>query len=139
MTHHLSIEDADFLQSIESCQYSAERFRHREHIRLAYILLTQHGFDDALCRLKVLLLAFLAYNGADKSKYHETMTYAWFLAVRHFMYSSDSACDSERFLHENKILLNQEIMFTHYTRDLIYSEAARERFVKPNLDPIPFY
>ena len=139
MKNKASSEDMEFLQSFESCRFDATQFHHREHIRLAYILLTQCEFEDARTRLKHSLLAFLAFHGVADSKYHETMTCAWLLAVKHFMHISPPASNSEAFLKENEVLLDQDIMYTYYTRDLMNSEAARKSVVKPDLELIPTY
>jgi hypothetical protein len=108
-----------------------------EHIRLAYILLAQCDFDEARARLKRSLVAFLIFTEVDESKYHETMTCAWLLAVTHFMPISKPVSDSEQFLKQNNILMRKNIMFTHYTRDLMNSDIARKSFVQPDLDLIP--
>jgi len=139
LEHKLSFKDIEFLQFFESCRFDATKFHHREHVRLAYILLTLSDFDQALSRLKKGLLAFLSYNDVDDSKYHETMTYAWLLAVKHFMHISKPASDSEDFLKENDVLLNKDIMFTHYSRDVMNSDVARKSVVKPDLDLIPIH
>jgi hypothetical protein len=34
---------------------------------------------------KASLLRYLEHHGIEASKYHETLTLAWLLAVRHFM------------------------------------------------------
>ena len=83
--------------------------------------------------------ALLVFNGVDDSKYHETMTNAWLLAVKHFVHVSRPASNSEEFLKENDVLLDKDIMFTHYTRDLMNTEEARKSIVKPDLELIPIY
>jgi hypothetical protein len=35
------------------------------------------------------------------------------------------------------MLLDTRIMLTHYSAELLFSDAARADFVEPNLDPIP--
>ena len=91
MNHKISDEDFDFLSRFENCEIEPENFHHREHIRIAYILLTKLSVEKALLKLKDDLLSFLDYIGADKSKYHETLTCAWLLAVNHFMHLSPPA------------------------------------------------
>ncbi len=34
-------------------------------------------------------------------------------------------------------MLDSEIMMTHYSAELIFSDEAREQFVQPDLSPIP--
>ena len=71
------------------------------------------------------------------SKYHETMTQAWVLAVRHFMDSTLGTSSALEFIDANPKLLDTEIMMTHYSKDVLFSDMARGSFVEPNLVPIP--
>ncbi|MEM7735923.1 MAG: hypothetical protein AAF267_09050, partial [Deinococcota bacterium] len=82
---------------------------------------------------------FLAHHGIDSSKYHETLTRAWLLAVCHFMMNSEQADSADAFIKVNAKLLESDIMLTHYSQDVLFSDNARARFVMPNLEPIPRY
>ena len=85
------------------------------------------------------LLAFLQCHGIDVSKYHETMTRAWIMAVRHFMEISPDCDSSEAFIERNPRMLDSKIMMTHYSASVLFSDEARARFVEPDLSPIPRY
>lgn len=88
-------------------------------------------------KLRSALKAFIRHHGVDKTQYHETITHAWILAVEHVMRQSGPTASSEEFINSNPKLLNSKIMLTHYTRELLFSETARARFVEPDLEPIP--
>jgi len=139
MKHKISNQDLEYLRLFERCEIKPETFNHLEHIRIAYILLTKLNVDEALTKLRDDLLSFLDFIEADKSKYHETMTYAWLLAVNHFMHTSHPAQSSDEFIDSNNLLLNKNIMYTHYSYALIESEEARKNFIQPDLEPIPRY
>jgi hypothetical protein len=49
------------------------------------------------------------------SKYHETITRAWILAVRRFMELTPAADSADTFIDANPRLLDSKIMFTHYS------------------------
>lgn len=83
------------------------------------------------------LLAFLQHHGVDPSKYHETMTRAWVIAMRHFMEVSPGAESADEFIDANPTLMDAKIMLTHYSADLIFSAEAQARFVEPDLQAIP--
>lgn len=133
----LSDADQRFLAAFENCELAAQEFGHREHVRLAYIYLSQQRDDDALDKLQSGLQRFLAHLGAPSSKYHETLTRAWLLAVRHFMHAAGPTSSFAEFIASDARLLDQCIMETHYTPGLLWSDAARARFVEPDLQPIP--
>ena len=139
MKHQVSMEDSALLQALTGGRLPAESFHHREHLQIAYALLVKHNLDQAHNKLKAGLLDFLRNNGVDTAKYHETMTYAWLLAVWHFMHRSAPARSFQEFIAKNPILLDKDIMYSHYSRETIGSAAARTKFVEPDLEPIPLY
>ena len=83
------------------------------------------------------LVNFLWHHGIPPTKYHETLTRAWILAVFHFMHRSPEASSADDFIDAQPAAARQQIMLTHYCADLLFSEQARAAFVEPDLDPIP--
>jgi len=137
MNHKSSSQDRHFRAEFEACQIPPASFNHRAHIRLAYTYLVENEDDAALDLMRSALQAFLRHNEMDVSKYHETMTRAWILAVRHFMQISSPCESADAFIEANPIMLNTKIMMTHYSAEAIFSPEARARFVEPNLEEIP--
>ena len=129
--------DRQFLDAFERCALSPEEFRHRDHVRLAYIYLSLTDADAALTTMRAGLHRFLAHVGAPPSKYHETVTGAWLLAVEHFMREAGPTKSFEDFAAASPRLFAVGAMETHYTRELLWSEAARQQFIPPDLQPIP--
>lgn len=95
--------------------------------------LAEHNTNEALARVKTALRGFIDAHGISPSKYHDTMTQAWMLAVRHFMQRSESAASADAFIDANPRLLDSKIMLSHYSADLLFSPQAREQFVEPDL------
>ena len=116
---------------------SAAEFGHRQHLRVAYGYLTLHPYAEALEKTETGLRNLLAHLGAPASKYHHTLTEAWLRAVQHFMQQSGPTTDFEQFLETAHPLLDKNIMGTHYSTDLLWSDAARAAFVEPDRQPIP--
>jgi hypothetical protein len=139
MKHQLSADDRAFRTAFESGQFAPAQFNHRAHLRLAYVYLTEHDTDTAQQLMQQALLNFLQQHGIAVSKYHETMTRAWVMAVRHFMERSPDTASSDDFIERNPMMLDSKIMLTHYSAELLFSDEARARFVEPNLSPIPKY
>lgn len=135
--HDLSDDDRDFLRRFEACQVGPGEFNHRAHVRLAYAYLCESQVDAAYSRMRAALHAFLRCNDVDPAKYHDTLTRAWIMAVRHFMEKSSPARSADAFIQANPDLLDSKIMLTHYSAELLFSAEARRRFVEPDLDPIP--
>lgn len=135
--HRTDAEDRDFVLAFEQCRIAPEAFDHAAHVRLAYAYLCENEPEAACARMKSSLLRLLAHVGADPDKFHETMTRAWILAVRHFMDKLGSTGSYAEFIEGAPDLLDREIMLTHYSADLLFSNAARKRFVNPDKQPIP--
>src|SRR5262245_61798454 len=133
----LSAGDERFRTEFEACTFPPAEFGHRAHVRLAYIYLAEHDTDTAHQLMRGALLGFLQHHGIDISKYHETITRAWILAVRHFMQTSPDCESSDDFIEKNPLLLDSKIMMTHYSAEVLFSDEARAKFVEPNLSPIP--
>lgn len=138
--HRASADDRAFLAAFEACEVPPSAFNHREHVRLAYVCLCEEGTPDAAhARVRTALHAFIAHNGVPASKYHETITRAWVLAVDYFMRKAAPAVfDSfETFIASDPRLLDSSIMLTHYSRERLFSDEARAGFVEPDLQEIP--
>jgi hypothetical protein len=137
LKHELSSSDREFRAAFEAGAFAPADFSHRAHVRLAYVYLADNHRDLALERYRAALVDFLAHHGIPASKYHETLTRSWILAVHHFMHRSPEAASADDFIERNPQLLDSKIMLTHYSAGLLFSDAARAEFVEPDLDPIP--
>jgi hypothetical protein len=135
--HALSEDDRRFRSAFETGGVAPADFDHRAHVRLAYAYLVENDDETATARMRDALHGFLRRNGIDPAKYHETMTRAWILAVRHFMARSSPAASAGAFIDANPVLLDTKIMLTHYSAGLLFSDAARARFVSPDREDIP--
>lgn len=139
MKHLMSPDDRAFRTEFEACTYPPAGFDHRAHIRLAYTCLCEQDTDTAYESVRRALLSFLEHHGVEISKYHDTITRAWIMAVRHFMEITPGSASADEFIERNPRMLDAKIMMTHYSAELLFSDAARKSFVEPDLDPIPHY
>jgi hypothetical protein len=135
--HRLSPDDRRFRAAFEACHITPAEFDHRSHIRLAYAYLVDAGPAGAARLLRAGLLTFLQHHRLDTGKFHETLTRAWTAAVWHFMRRTPPCPSAEVFIERNPALLDARIMLTHYSSDLLFSPAARARFVAPDRATFP--
>ena len=136
MRSHMLPGRRNFHSAFEGCTVAPSQFNHEAHVRLAYVYLAEGTVDSAVEKMRDALLNFLDHNRIPRSKFHETLTRAWVLAVRHFMDKSPSESAGD-FIAQNPELLDSKIMLTHYSASVLFSEDARASFVEPDLDPIP--
>jgi len=139
MNHTVSSEDHKFKNEIECCAIQLAEFDHRAHISLAYIYIAQYGVDLAHKRMKSSLLRLLRHNNIDTANYSETITKAWIMAVRHFMELSNHCGSSADFIRQQARMLDANIMLSHYSAEILFSDYARSKFVVPDIEAIPQY
>jgi hypothetical protein len=137
MKHKLSPDDRELHKQFVLNAIEPARFHHREHLRLAYIFLVEYSGAEAYEEFRDSLQSFLQHNGIDPAKYHATLTRAWMLAVLHFMEMAEPQTSSDDFIRNSAALLDPKIMLTHYSKDMLTLEPARDHFVQPDIQPIP--
>ena len=140
MNYKTSPEDIEFKEQVEACTFPIPSFDHRAHLRLAYIYLVESESDEAVRRMRNALLGLLKKADIDpSSKFHETLTKAWVLAVQYFMSQTEKSDSADSFINSNSEMLDSKIMMTHYSAEVLFSDKARNEFVEPNLGPIPTF
>jgi hypothetical protein len=139
MKHQVSPDDAAFREDFEAGRLLPAQFDHRSHVRLAYVYLVGQDADSATGSMRSALQTFIQRNGVPATKYHETLTRAWILAVRHFMERSPGTASAGDLIARHPELLDSKIMLTHYSAATLFSDEARAAFVEPDVSPIPRY
>ena len=138
MPHRATEKDREFVRAFERFEIAPDAFDHRAHNRMAYTYLCEHDIETTSRKIRHALCGFLRHIGvAPESKYHETMTQAWVLTVRHFMDRTEVSNSAFEFIDANPALLDTGILAAHYSKGVLSSDAARNTFVEPDLTPIP--
>jgi len=65
------------VRGFETCQTSADDFKHKDHLVVAVWYVHNLGREAALERMRDGLLRFLAYHQVDPKKYSEEVTRFW--------------------------------------------------------------
>ena len=127
-------EDEEFIRAFEEAALAPENFRHREHIRLAWLYLQNYTVPEALTRYARCIKNFARANGKE-NLYHETITWAFIFLIKERMESSSSKENMgwENFAVENADLLNWQdsILNRYYRPEVLFSRLARRTFVLP--------
>jgi hypothetical protein len=132
-------DDIEFKDRFEAGDFPPSDFRHRDHLRLAFVYLCECDVQSTNNQMRTALRNFLKCNNVPADKYHETVTYSWVQAVKHFMEQAEPATSFEEFIAANERLLDTDIMLSHYKRETLFSDEARTKFVQPDLAAIPQY
>lgn len=128
--------DQEFCEAFESQRIPKEWFRHREHIRVAWIYTTRYPEEAAVSRMAHGIRAFAKHYGVE-GKYHHTITLAWMLLVRQAVDASPMAADFASFAAANPRLLNVSLLADYYSAELLQSDVARAEWVEPDRCPLP--
>ena len=75
MNSELEIEKV--VRGFETCQTSADEFKHRDHLVVAVWYVHNFGREAALERMRDGLLRFIAHHKVDPKKYSEEITRYW--------------------------------------------------------------
>ncbi|MFJ9691265.1 hypothetical protein [Kitasatospora sp. NPDC101183] len=127
-------EPADtFAELLREAMTGAERFGHRQHVRLTWLAVRQCGPDGALDLIAEGIRRTATAAGAPQ-KFHVTMTRAWVrLVARH----ADEADDFDDFAALHPELLDKDLLSRHYRPGTLTDERARTGWVEPDLTPLP--
>jgi hypothetical protein len=125
--------DDAFLARFEAGRLDA--FTHREHLRVAFAYARRGGIEHAVAGARRGLRHFTAAHGRPE-RYHETLTTAWARVIAHHALAAGDR-GFEEFLAAHPRLLDRELLLAHYSRNRLFSDAARSRFVEPDLLALP--
>jgi hypothetical protein len=78
------MSDQDLLEQFEEVTLPLECFRHTEHVRVAFLYLTEYPVLEALRAFSAALQRFAAAHGKSKL-YHETITWAYIFLIQERM------------------------------------------------------
>jgi hypothetical protein len=126
------MSDAAFIQAFEACTLPPVAFRHRDHVRLAWLYLRDHSLPEALARFSGGLKRYAAALGKP-GLYNETITVAYLTLVNERMARLGRDADWESFARANPDLLRHPDALRPYYRDeTLRSDLARAVFVLPD-------
>jgi hypothetical protein len=127
-----SPDDDAFVAAFEAGRL--ETFRHRDHVRLAWVYLAREDAPRALERFCRELRVF-ATARARPELYHETITWAFVMLIRERRERAALAADFEAFARRNPDLLEWKpsILERYYRAETLASDLARRVFLMPDL------
>lgn len=135
MTTHFQYNDQELEQMFEDEQLPPALFSHEAHLRLAFIHIRKYGLEKAIRHLTEQIWLYAEGLGVH-DKYNETVTVAAVKAVGHFIKKMegetfhDLMTEFPRLKDDFKGLIR-----SHYSVDIFNSDAARQKFLEPDLLP----
>lgn len=126
--------DQELINRFEDGTLSNERFHHREHIRAAFIYLTEYSVLEALQAFSKALRRFAESHGKPQL-YHATVTWAYVLLIQERMARGGYKQSWDEFARDNPDLLTWRdgILTRYYRAETLASDLAKAIFVLPDL------
>ena len=131
-----AISDEELLSQFEGCIYPNDKFKHLDHIRLAWIYLRHDGYRGAESRMRASIARFAEHCGATR-KYHETVTIAWMRLVQAALEAGPRGVEFRKFLDAHPQLGDKSVLSDYFSKELLSSEAARQSWMEPDIRPLP--
>jgi CDP-diacylglycerol--glycerol-3-phosphate 3-phosphatidyltransferase len=131
------LSDDEFVRELTSLALPNERFRHYDHIRLAWIFLRESDIGPATERMVRTLQAFGLHIRGDLSRYHDTVTRGFMRLVAAHIRMTPNIDRFDEFAAAHPMLLDKNALYEFYSPDLLDSQPARTRWVEPDLRPLP--
>ena len=128
--------DAGFVAAFLGGRLAPGSFHHRDHLRLAWWLTRQSGIDQALATIARAIRHFATAHG-QADKYHETLTRFWVRIVGHAIEARPEIATFDAFLEAFPFLLDKDLPSRHWSRETMWSPAARAQWVAPDLLALP--
>ena len=124
------MNDQQFLSAFESA--TLHPFKHRDHIRVAWLYLRRDGWDAGCDHIRSGIQHFAQAHGATML-YHETITRFWARAVLNAIQLSPEIDDFAAFEQRHPQLFDKRYIEQFYSSEILFSQQAREQWVEPDL------
>ena len=134
------MNDNQFLAAFQAC--TLDEFRHRDHIKVAYLYLRRHSLDEAIAKtragLQALAKAWAAPVNDLEKGYHETMTQAWVRLVHLALSEHGPTETADAFCDQHPQLMHKTFLDSFYSRERLINWQAKREFLEPDLAPFAF-
>lgn len=118
------------IENFEAGHINAERFDHRSHVFVAWLYVQRFDLAIAIKRFDAALRRLVISLGAD-SKYHATLT--WFFLLLIAQRSAAGETWAEFCTNNADLTANSKDILSHYySKEMLFSDRARERFMLPD-------
>ena len=127
--------DEQFARAFERGEITPAAFDHRAHVRVAWVYVREGPtFEAATTRMREAIRRFAAAANAAQ-KYHETITVLWMRLL------ADAAahvppCELADLLQQRPELADKDLPLKYYSRERLFSDAARAGWVEPDQLPV---
>jgi hypothetical protein len=128
-------EIEELVRLFESCELPGVRWTHRAHLAVAATYLRRYPLPEATDRARTHIRRYNESRG-NFSGYHETITVLFLRLVARELAATD--LEPAAFVNDLAGRFPVDWLFGYYTRDRLWSDAARASFSEPDLRLLDF-
>ena len=133
--YHTENEISELVTAFETGTISREEWKHTEHLIVALHYLSENNFEGAYRKMRNGIFNLLKAFEVDLTKempYHETLTMFWLKTVDEFR-KTKSDCSLLEITNELTETFDKDYPLKFYSRELLFSDGARAKFVEADL------
>ncbi|HHP7230293.1 MAG TPA: hypothetical protein ACFCUY_05470 [Xenococcaceae cyanobacterium] len=125
-----------------SCKLPREEWTHEAHLKVGLWHLLYYSPEESLIKLRQSIKKYnlaCEIENTEEQGYHETITQFYVWLIERFIQETD--CSQPIDVLADELIRcycygDKKILFCYYSRDRLFSKAARLSWVKPDLQPL---
>ncbi len=130
------MSDDEFLHAFMEGLLSPRQFHHRDHLRVAWLLVRQMDVASATRAMSAGIRRFAAAHD-HAAMYHETLTQFWVRTLAHMARERPDIAEFDVLIETFPQALDTRLPHRHWRHDTLWSAVATATWVEPDLLPLP--
>lgn len=130
-------EIASVVSRFEKCTLPYKHWTHRAHLCVAVSYLRKLPFKEAHARMRQNINRYNKACG-DPAGYNETITVLFLKKIAHDMANETNFPGLHQEISRLAEAWSVEWLYRYYSKELIWSEAAKSAWTKPDVAPLDF-
>lgn len=129
----MTLDEQALVTAFRDGSLPASAFHHRDHVRLAWLYVRQHGASAAAAAFTADLQRFAVAKGVP-GLFHATITGAYMaLVAERRVESAGEVWDDFAAAHPDLLTWKPGILDRYYSAERLWSATARAQFLLPDL------
>jgi hypothetical protein len=127
---------ADSFRAFEACALPRSEWTHERHLIMALCYLLEYPSGEATESIRRGIQRYNRSHG-NHTGYHETITLAWIAVIERFLRDHDRGAPRSQLAADLIAYCGRkDYLLRFYSKDVLFSPEARERWVPPDHAPI---
>jgi len=137
------MNDKELINQFERCTLPFDQWTHRAHVKVAYLYLSSHSFDEAVDKMRAGVKAYNSANDVPEGPmmgYNETTTVAFLYLIAATIKAYNDyfpAANADAFCDNHPQLMCKHVLRLFYSPECRMHPEAKTSFIEPDLAPLP--